>query len=145
MILKLHLKIDRFTADHVLNAIAMRSQLHGPVITTIMILTVICSYDRIVGYVVQNQISVAGQPTFKAGIRFLQLLAEDEMAFDELYCIAFQLMDAQWLAKRASYMEFNVSPCFYLVHFFIQFFISIPMTKSNSLGISDRVESSRMF
>lgn len=30
------------------------------------------------------------------------------MAFDNLYCIAFQMMDAQWLAKRASYMEFNV-------------------------------------
>lgn len=35
-------------------------------------------------------------------------LEEDEMAFDNLYCIAFRMMDAQWLAKRASYMEFNV-------------------------------------
>lgn len=43
-----------------------------------------------------------------AGIRFLELLAEDVMAFDSLYCVAFQMMDAQWLAKRASYMEFNV-------------------------------------
>lgn len=31
------------------------------------------------------------------------------MAFDNLYCVAFQMMDAQWLAKRASYMEFNVN------------------------------------
>jgi len=30
------------------------------------------------------------------------------MAFDILFCIAFQMMDAQWLAKRATYMEFNV-------------------------------------
>jgi hypothetical protein len=37
----------------------------------------------------------------------LGFLEEDEMAFDNLYCIAFQMMDAQWLARRASYMEFN--------------------------------------
>ncbi|XP_028766894.1 ELMO domain-containing protein A [Neltuma alba] len=46
-------------------------------------------------------------PSSSTGIRFLQLLEEDEMAFDNLYCIAFEMMDAQWLAKRASYMEFN--------------------------------------
>lgn len=34
--------------------------------------------------------------------------AEDEEAFDVLYCIAFEMMDAQWLAMHASYMEFNV-------------------------------------
>ncbi|GMY19997.1 ELMO domain-containing protein B [Fagus crenata] len=49
----------------------------------------------------------SGKPTSLAGIRFLELLGEDEMAFDDLYCVAFQMMDAQWLAKRASYMEFN--------------------------------------
>ncbi|KAI7992592.1 ELMO domain-containing protein A [Camellia lanceoleosa] len=49
----------------------------------------------------------SGKPTTVAGIRFLDLLIEDEMAFDNLYCIAFQMMDAQWLAMRASYMEFN--------------------------------------
>lgn len=49
----------------------------------------------------------SGKPSSLAGIRFLELLAEDEMAFDNLYCIAFEMMDAQWLAKRASYMEFN--------------------------------------
>ncbi|KAK8599375.1 hypothetical protein V6N13_077301 [Hibiscus sabdariffa] len=32
---------------------------------------------------------------------------EDEEAFDVLYCVAFELMDAQWLAMHASYMEFN--------------------------------------
>lgn len=47
-------------------------------------------------------------PISQAGIRFLELLAVDENAFDKLYCVAFQLMDAQWLVKRASYMEFNV-------------------------------------
>lgn len=30
------------------------------------------------------------------------------MAFDKLFCIAFEMLDAQWLVKRASYMEFNV-------------------------------------
>ncbi|OMO61306.1 Engulfment/cell motility, ELMO [Corchorus olitorius] len=49
----------------------------------------------------------SGKPSSKAGIRFLALLGEDEMAFDDLYCVAFQMMDAQWLVKRASYMEFN--------------------------------------
>lgn len=36
--------------------------------------------------------------------------AEDEEAFDVLYCIAFEMMDAQWLAMHASYMNFNVIP-----------------------------------
>ncbi|XP_059647270.1 uncharacterized protein LOC132293703 isoform X2 [Cornus florida] len=49
----------------------------------------------------------SGKPTSLAGIQFLKLLSEDEMAFDNLFCVAFQMMDAQWLAKRASYMEFN--------------------------------------
>ncbi|MED6122562.1 hypothetical protein PIB30_040866 [Stylosanthes scabra] len=49
----------------------------------------------------------AGSPSSSSGIRFMQLLEEDEMAFDILYCVAFQMMDAQWLAKRATYMEFN--------------------------------------
>lgn len=49
----------------------------------------------------------SGKPSSAAGIQFLKLLGEDEMAFDNLYCIAFQMMDAQWLVKRASYMEFN--------------------------------------
>ncbi|KAL3533315.1 hypothetical protein ACH5RR_006836 [Cinchona calisaya] len=49
----------------------------------------------------------SGKPSTLAGIRFLELLSEDEMAFDNLFCIAFQLLDAQWLARRASYMEFN--------------------------------------
>lgn len=49
----------------------------------------------------------SGMPSSKAGIRFLELLGEDEKAFDNLYCVAFRMLDAQWLAKRASYMEFN--------------------------------------
>ncbi|XP_028761344.1 ELMO domain-containing protein C isoform X2 [Neltuma alba] len=49
----------------------------------------------------------AGIPSSSAGIRFLEMLEEDEMTFDNLYCIAFQMMDAQWLAKHASYMHFN--------------------------------------
>ncbi|XWS58603.1 hypothetical protein CRYUN_Cryun08bG0048800 [Craigia yunnanensis] len=49
----------------------------------------------------------SGKPSSVAGIRFLELLGEDEMAFDNLYCVAFQMMDALWLVKRASYMEFN--------------------------------------
>ncbi|XP_019706354.1 uncharacterized protein [Elaeis guineensis] len=47
------------------------------------------------------------KPTSRAGARFLELLGEDEMAFDNLYCVAFQMLDAQWLARRATYIEFN--------------------------------------
>ncbi|KAM3293208.1 hypothetical protein ACQJBY_036654 [Aegilops geniculata] len=43
----------------------------------------------------------------KARVGFAQLLEDDEMAFDNLFCQAFQMLDAQWLARRASYMEFN--------------------------------------
>lgn len=53
-------------------------------------------------------IFLAGLPSSSSGIHFLKLLEEDEMAFDILFCVAFQMMDAQWLAKRATYMEFNV-------------------------------------
>ncbi|KAL5719501.1 hypothetical protein ACHQM5_012267 [Ranunculus cassubicifolius] len=49
----------------------------------------------------------SGKPTSGAGIRFLELLGEDEMAFDNLFCVAFEMMDAQWLAQRATYMQFN--------------------------------------
>ncbi|KAH9706530.1 hypothetical protein KPL70_012241 [Citrus sinensis] len=54
-----------------------------------------------------RKLLAARKPSSSAGIRFLELLEKDEMAFDNLYCLAFQMMDAQWLAKRASYMEFN--------------------------------------
>lgn len=61
---------------------------------------------------------VAGAPTSLASVRFLELLGEDEMAFDNLFCVAFQMMDVQWLAKRASYMEFNVKITKPLIIFF---------------------------
>ncbi|RWR79671.1 ELMO/CED-12 family protein isoform 1 [Cinnamomum micranthum f. kanehirae] len=49
----------------------------------------------------------SGRPTSVAGIRSLEQLGEDEEAFDNLFCVAFQMMDAQWLAKHASYMMFS--------------------------------------
>ncbi|XP_058092239.1 uncharacterized protein LOC131238607 [Magnolia sinica] len=64
----------------------------------------------------------SGRPTSLAGVRFLELLGEDEMAFNNLYCVSFQMMDAQWLAKRASYMEFNVSTV--TLHFIDSGFLS---------------------
>ncbi|KAG8364677.1 hypothetical protein BUALT_Bualt18G0023400 [Buddleja alternifolia] len=48
------------------------------------------------------------KPKCLPGLNFVKLLGEDEEAFDVLYCIAFAMMDAQWLAMQASYMEFNV-------------------------------------
>jgi hypothetical protein len=49
------------------------------------------------------------KPRTIVGATFLKFLSENESAFDLLYCIAFKLMDQQWLSMRASYMEFNVS------------------------------------
>ncbi|KAL0739728.1 hypothetical protein Bca4012_081241 [Brassica carinata] len=50
----------------------------------------------------------AVKPRTVVGATFLKFLsAENESAFDLLYCIAFKLMDQQWLSMRASYMEFN--------------------------------------
>ncbi|CAF2055633.1 unnamed protein product [Brassica oleracea var. botrytis] len=41
-----------------------------------------------------------------------EIIRENQSAFDLLYCIAFKLMDQQWLSMCASYMEFNVSSHF---------------------------------
>ncbi|PIA30690.1 hypothetical protein AQUCO_05400058v1 [Aquilegia coerulea] len=49
----------------------------------------------------------SAKPKCLPGVNFVKILSEDEEAFDVLYCIAFEMMDAQWLAMRASYMEFN--------------------------------------
>eukprot|EP00198_Chlamydomonas_reinhardtii_P013491 XP_001702828.1 predicted protein [Chlamydomonas reinhardtii] len=46
-------------------------------------------------------------PRGAAGRAFLTLLSESEVAFEELYCAAYCLLDATWLEMRASYMEFN--------------------------------------
>ncbi|XP_073151295.1 uncharacterized protein [Henckelia pumila] len=49
----------------------------------------------------------AVKPRTLVGVIFLKFLTENESALDLLYCIAFKLMDHQWLAMRASYMDFN--------------------------------------
>ncbi|KAL3537084.1 hypothetical protein ACH5RR_000450 [Cinchona calisaya] len=49
----------------------------------------------------------AVKPRTIVGATFLKFLAENESAFDLLYCITFKLMDNQWLAMHASYMDFN--------------------------------------
>ncbi|GBG87340.1 hypothetical protein CBR_g45400 [Chara braunii] len=46
-------------------------------------------------------------PTTRAAVHFTAYLEDEEEAFDELYCVAFQLLDSQWLEMGASYMEFN--------------------------------------
>lgn len=42
-----------------------------------------------------------------AGRAFCALLAESDTAFEEVYCAAFALLDRVWLARKASYMQFN--------------------------------------
>ncbi|KAK9051494.1 hypothetical protein SSX86_028121 [Deinandra increscens subsp. villosa] len=49
----------------------------------------------------------AVKPRTLVGATFLKFLSDNESAFNLLYCIAFMLMDHQWLAIRASYMDFN--------------------------------------
>ncbi|CAN6978595.1 hypothetical protein BRARA_I04157 [Brassica rapa] len=49
----------------------------------------------------------AVKPQSIVGETFLRFLSVNESAFDLLYCIAFKLMDQQWLSMHASYMEFN--------------------------------------
>ncbi|KAF8644074.1 hypothetical protein HU200_066584 [Digitaria exilis] len=50
-----------------------------------------------------------GKMSTKAAVHSVQLLEDDETAFDNLFYVAFQVLDSQWLARRANYMEFNVS------------------------------------
>ena len=77
-----------------------------------------------------------GKMRTKAGVHFVQLLEDDDVAFDNLFCVAFQVLDSQWLARRASYMEFNVSIlyqdnnlCMLMVsHIIIQFELIISMS-----------------
>ncbi|KAG0559513.1 hypothetical protein KC19_10G111000 [Ceratodon purpureus] len=49
----------------------------------------------------------AAKPSSPSVASFFNMLASDEDSFDLLYCVAFKLLDAQWLAQGASYMEFN--------------------------------------
>ncbi|URD79350.1 ELMO CED-12 family protein [Musa troglodytarum] len=51
--------------------------------------------------------AVAGVNVTFMLIQMLDLQVENDRAFDILYCIAFKLMDQQWLAMHASYMDFN--------------------------------------
>ncbi|WOL07156.1 ELMO domain-containing protein A-like isoform X2 [Canna indica] len=50
----------------------------------------------------------AAKPRSMVEAIFLKLLSENEQAFDVLYCITFKIMDQQWLAMHASYMDFNM-------------------------------------
>nr|GEV71026.1 hypothetical protein [Tanacetum cinerariifolium] len=47
------------------------------------------------------------KPKCEHCVNFVRILGEDEDAFDVLYCIAFAMTDAQWLATHASFVEFN--------------------------------------
>ncbi|KAG8365893.1 hypothetical protein BUALT_Bualt17G0019400 [Buddleja alternifolia] len=49
----------------------------------------------------------ATKPRTFNGAVFLQMLSENEWAFDLLYCVSFMIMDKLWLEKNATYMEFN--------------------------------------
>ncbi|TVU15008.1 hypothetical protein EJB05_38506 [Eragrostis curvula] len=48
------------------------------------------------------------KPTTLVGAVFLNLLLENDRAFDILYCITFMLMDQKWLDMHATYMDFNI-------------------------------------
>ncbi|XP_072958746.1 uncharacterized protein [Typha angustifolia] len=76
----------------------------------------------------------SAKPKSLPGINFVKVLSDEE-AFDVLYCIAFEMMDAQWLAMRASYMQFKVLSfalpvCLFLKQFkmFVLLFYFLSMT-----------------
>jgi hypothetical protein len=46
-------------------------------------------------------------PGGAAGCGFAGLLSGHSAAFEEVYCAAFEALDAVWLERRATYMEFN--------------------------------------
>ncbi|PIA50374.1 hypothetical protein AQUCO_01300843v1 [Aquilegia coerulea] len=50
----------------------------------------------------------ADKPRTWIGAVFLKFLSENESAFDLLYCMAFKILDQQWLEMHASYMDFNM-------------------------------------
>jgi hypothetical protein len=45
-------------------------------------------------------------PTSVPGIAFAQLLISNDCAFEELYVVAFNVLDRKWLHSKASYMQF---------------------------------------
>nr|CAB3487830.1 unnamed protein product [Digitaria exilis] len=51
--------------------------------------------------------AVAGVNVTFMLIQMLDLQAENDRAFDILYCITFKLMDQKWLDMNATYMDFN--------------------------------------
>ncbi|KAI3698755.1 hypothetical protein L2E82_42556 [Cichorium intybus] len=63
--------------------------------------------DEMSVYNLADELYFAVKPRCVHCVNFVKILGEDEEAFDVLYCIAFAMMDAQWLAMHASYMEFN--------------------------------------
>eukprot|EP00878_Enallax_costatus_P022372 GHUV01023730.1.p1 GENE.GHUV01023730.1~~GHUV01023730.1.p1 ORF type:complete len:100 (+),score=33.33 GHUV01023730.1:332-631(+) len=46
-------------------------------------------------------------PKTAAGRAFCQLLTESDVAFEEVYCVMFALLDHVWVQRKASYMEFG--------------------------------------
>ena len=50
----------------------------------------------------------------KATLRaLLEIESESDdilVAFNEVYCVAFEMLDAQWLEQKASYLQFNGAP-----------------------------------
>ncbi|GAU16636.1 hypothetical protein TSUD_325860 [Trifolium subterraneum] len=59
------------------------------------------------GIVFEYPFAVAAKPRTFIRTVFLQMLSENEWAFDLLYCVAFVVMDKQWLETNATYMQFN--------------------------------------
>lgn len=41
-----------------------------------------------------------------AGVGLCSLLADNDSAFEEAYCLAFAVLEREWLAMQASYMDF---------------------------------------
>eukprot|EP00892_Ulva_mutabilis_P007373 jgi/Ulvmu1/5007/UM021_0024.1 len=47
-------------------------------------------------------------PSTRVGINFVEMLDQHPHAFEEVYVVAFEVLDREWLSRGASYMEFPV-------------------------------------
>lgn len=45
-------------------------------------------------------------PTSPAGVSFVDALSDEDDAFERLYVTWFEVLDREWLERRATYMEF---------------------------------------
>jgi hypothetical protein len=62
--------------------------------------------EQVLQFRSQSGATVDRPPQTRATLGFLKLLKEEPSAFEELYVASFQVLDREWLATKASRMQF---------------------------------------